>query len=335
VEAIKFAVSKATADLEEKTHKVIVGVDGGVTLGLTTTVRLKRPTKGPMQSAEIEELYSRIMEASYIQARNKIFQNTGDPDTELASITTSDIYLKIDGQNVATLEGQHGELVEAAIYNSFAPSFFIKSLQHSIKKSGLEIIAIGSQMYSLVEWVKNPPKSTLDFVLISVAEDSTDVGVVFGGGIISSKTLNIGYLHFIEAISSKMGLTKQEAESVLNMYSLEKLTGSEMSVVKNCLSEILGIWIDGLRLLFEDFSGVRTFPPKIFLCGCGTEIPDVMEKVKQEPWTKTVPFKAEPEFSKLGFSDLSKVVDSTGKILTADWLYTAATSIIYREIMGG
>ena len=129
VDTLKTCVSLATQDLGEKTSRVLIGVDGGATLGLTTTVRLKRPSNGPMSASESEDLYARIMEASSIQANNKVFQNTGNPDIPLEAITTSDIYLKIDGQNVAVLEGQHGDVVEAAVYNCFAPSFHIRDLQ--------------------------------------------------------------------------------------------------------------------------------------------------------------------------------------------------------------
>lgn len=333
-EALKKAVEKATGDLSEKTNRVIVGLDGGETLGLTTTIRLKRPVKGPIQKEEIDELYSRIMEASYIQAHNKVMQISGDPDAEVESITSSDIYSKVDGQNVELLEGQNGQNIEVAVYNAFAPSFHIKNLQNIIKKCGLNIIALGSQMFALVEWLKNPPKSSSDFVLISIAEDSTDVGVIFGGGIISTKTLNIGYLHFVEAVSSKMGLSSADTQNVLTTYASGKLSTSETTVVKNCLSESLKIWMDGIRLLFEDFSGVRTFAPKIYLAGCGTEIPDILEMIKNEEWTKTIPFKATPEFSKITLSDISKVSDSTDKIKSEDWLYVCAASIIYKEIYG-
>jgi cell division ATPase FtsA len=333
-EAIKKSVEKATENIEDKTRKTIVAIDGGITLGLTTTVRLKRTETDPIKPNEIDELYSRIMEASYIQAHNKVLQTTGDPDLELDSITTSDIYLRVDGQNVATLEGQHGEMIEAAVYNSFAPSFHVKSIQNIIKKSGLELIALGSQMYSIVNWINNSPKNILDFVLISVAEDSTDVGVIFGGGIISSKTLNIGYLHFVESIGLKMGLSTQEAQKILDMYNQGKLASSEVPVVKDCLKEILSVWIDGIKLLFEDFSGVKTFAPKVYLAGCGAEIPDIEEILKNEPWTKTIPFKADPDISKISFSDLTKVVNSTESVLNQDWIYTASASIIYKEIMG-
>ncbi|NMB91736.1 hypothetical protein GYA37_02725 [candidate division WWE3 bacterium] len=333
-EAIKEVVSKATENLEDKTRKTIIAIDGGITLGLTTTVRLKRATTDPIKADEVEELYSRITEASYIQAHNKVLQNTGDPDLELDSITTSDIYLKIDNQNVAILEGQRGETIEAAVYNSFAPSFHVKSIQGIIKKSGLELIALGSQMYSVVEWFKNPPKNILDFVLISIAEDSTDVGVVFGGGIVSSKTLNIGHTHFIEAVGLNMGLSPKDAENVLNMYNQEKLSESERITVEKCLKGITSLWIDGIKLLFEDFSGIKMFSNKIFLSGCGAEIPDIENALKEEPWTKTIPFKASLEIAKLSLSDLSKVSYATGELLSSDWLYTVAASIIYKEILG-
>ena len=95
IDAIKYSVEKATINLEDKPKKVVVGVDGGTTIGLTTTVKMKRPNNDPIQPREIEELYSRITEASYIQAHNKVLQNTGDPDVDLDTITTLDIYLKI------------------------------------------------------------------------------------------------------------------------------------------------------------------------------------------------------------------------------------------------
>jgi cell division ATPase FtsA len=334
VQALKDVVTDTTKDLSVKVNRAIVGLDGGETFGLATTIRLKRPTEETIQKEEIDELYARISDASRIQANNRITQVNGNTAPKLDMITTSEIYLKVEGQNVAVLEGQHGEMVEACVYNAFAPSDHVKNLQNLIKKAGLDIIAIGSQMYALVEWLKMPPRESNDFVLISVAEDSTDVGVIFGGGIISTKTLNIGYLHFREAVKNKMGLSTNEVENILKIYNLGKLAASEASVVKNCLSEPLKIWVSGLKVLFEDFEGVKTFASKIFLTGCGAELPDVIETVKENAWTKTVPFKANPEFEKISLSDIKKVVDSTDSIKTNDWIYVCAASIIYKEIYG-
>ncbi len=334
VGALKKVSDQATDGLNEPINKGIVGVEGGITTGITTTVRMKKPNLNPIQSDEIDSLYKRVEDEAYIQAKNRVFENTGDVDMDISSITTSDVYIKIDGQKALSLEGQKGQNVEIAIFNSFIPTFHIKSLHDAIKKAGLDIIAIGSQMYSLVGWIKQPPKETTDFVLINLSEDSTDVGAVFGGGITSTRTLNLGYLHFLEHIGLKMGLSRKESETILKMYNAGKLSESEISMVRSFLNEALEIWVDGLELLFDDFPGVKTFAPKVFLSGCGMEIRDISQAVKEKPWTKSIPFKEEPEFTGLSFTDTGSIINSTDKDLSTDWVYLASTSLIFREIMG-
>ncbi len=334
VEAIKSAVEKATENLNEPLKDVLVGVDGGITTGLATTVRMKRSSNDPIKPEELYQLYEKIKETAKVQAKNKLLESTGDPEIDVSSVTTSDIYIKLDDQKVLSLEGSTGKNIEIAVFNSFVPSFHLKSLQSNIKKAGLNIIAVGSQMYSLVEWIKSPPKKTYDFVLINLSEDSTDVGAVFGGGITSTRTLNIGYMHFIETISSKMGLSKKEADNILKMYNAEKLSESEVSLVKACLNEVLEIWLDGLKILFEEFPGVKTFAPKVYLSGCGMDTKDIIQTIEEVPWTTTIPFKETPEFNKISFTDTEEIVNSTEKNLSTDWVYIASTSLIYKEIMG-
>jgi len=149
------------------------------------------------------------------------------------------VYIKIDNQRVALLEGQRGQNIEVAVFNSFVPSFHIKMLQKILKKAGVDILAIGSQMYSLVEFIKVEQPEEKDFVLVNISEDSTDVGVIFGGGIISTRSLNVGYIHFVREISSRMALSMDDAESVLKTYNNQKLSQSESPIIKDCLNELL------------------------------------------------------------------------------------------------
>ncbi len=110
----------------------------------------------------------------------------------ISPITTSDVYIKIDNQRVALLEGQRGQNIEVAVFNSFVPSFLIKMLQKILKKAGVDILAIGSQMYSLVEFIKieQPEEKTL-FLLIFLKIQLTWGN--FWRRYISTRSLNIGY----------------------------------------------------------------------------------------------------------------------------------------------
>jgi cell division ATPase FtsA len=333
LEGIKSSVEQALETSGHEIRKVIFGVNGGITNGLTTTIRMKRTVKDPIKPKDIDELYNKIDEAAFVQASKRLFESTGDPDINISSVTTSDVYIKIDDKQVPNLENQSGQNIELAVFNSFVPSFHIKSLQNIANKADLDIIAIGSEMYSLTEWIKSSKEKTGDFVLINLSEDSTDVGVIFGGGIVSTRSLNIGYMHFLESISSKMGLSKKEAENVLKMYNFDKLSQSEIPIIRSCINEVLEIWIDGLKILFDDFPGVKTFASTVYLSGYGIDIKNIQQAIEEESWSSTIPFKDEPKFSKISLTHTDKIINATDKNLSAEWVFVASTSWIYKKIL--
>jgi cell division ATPase FtsA len=334
VRAVKNAILYATEDLEEKINNVIIGVGGDLCLGLITTVRLKRPGGGLIQKNEIEALYAQITEAAYIQAQNDYLQNTGDPEAEVETITSSNIYIKVDNQLVTSLEGREGQVIETAVFNAFSPSYHIKTLLEITKKVGLNIIAIGPELYCFSQWIKQNSHGLEDFVLLSVDNEYTSAAVQFGGGIVSTKNLNVGYNHFVYGISEHMGITHKEAEKVLKGYIFGKLAESETAVVRTCIMEVMDIWLLGLEILFEHFTNVKTFPPQIFLTGQGAEIKEVTSTLKSEPWTKSIPFKNFPDISRVNFSDFVKMSDATGKANGSEWLNCITMAIIFEEVNG-
>ena len=68
------------------------------------------------------------------------------------------------------------------------------------------------------------------------------------------------------------------------------------------------------------------------MVGAGSKIPDIHEFVEKEPWTRTIPFRAPPEFSKVKLEDLPQIVDSTGEADLAEYLVTASLASIYLEM---
>jgi Tfp pilus assembly PilM family ATPase len=269
-----------------------------------------------------------ILNDATIQARNILLENTGNSDMDLENVTTSTVYTKINGKEVKDPLKFEGDSIETAVFTAFTPTYHVKTLQKLAKSTGLNILAIGSEMFSLSESLKNEP----DYIIINIDSDFTDVGVVFGGGILATKCLPIGALHFTKEISQKMGVTMQEAEKMKNSYIHNKLSSSEVDLVRGCLHDTLNVWLDGLELLFTEFSGVKTFASKIYLVGEGSKLPDIFELIGKEPWTKAIPFKSPPEFFKIKLDQLQKTLDSTGKADAAEYLMPASLSSIFLEI---
>lgn len=330
--AVEEAVYQAIQNTGESIGNVIVGINGDLCMGTMTTIRSKRGTREPITKKEIDTLYQKISEAAFIQVQNEYVENTGNIDEDLQNITSSIIYTKIDNKPVATLENEEGSVIETAVFNAYTPVYCIQSLQNLIKSAKLNLLAIGSEMYSLAKTLSVTSPNSPDFVLIDINDDATNVAVIFGNGILSTKSLSIGQFHFVEGISNRMGLTLGESEKILNSYIRNELTQSESSIVQRSLQDTLEIWICGIELLFSEFSGVKTFSPKIFLTGTGSDLPDLWNTITNEPWTKSIPFISPPDFKKLTFTDLIKISDATGRITSSEWIPNASLSIIYLEM---
>jgi Tfp pilus assembly PilM family ATPase len=336
IDALHSAITEAHADLGEKIDNAIYGISGDLCLGLMTIIRAKRTHKSPVTKKEVADIYSKIDEIAIMQAQNEYMQITGRSDIDLEMVTTSNIYTKLDGQRVHEVENKTGALLETAVFNAFVPSFHIKAVQEVSKKNGLKIMALGSEMYCVTQALLAITENLNDFILINIDGDFTNVAVIFSKGITATRTLNVGYSHFVEGVSERMGLTKHEAEKVLKSYIQGKLTSSEGVIVQNALKIVTETWLVGLELLFGEFTGVKTFPSKIFMAGEGTDIPDLWNTVtsENENWSKSVPFKTPPDIKKMSFMDVNCTTDSTGKITSTEWLTTACLALIYLEMKG-
>lgn len=326
--SLEEALAQARNGYEDTINNAILGVNGSLSLGLMTTAKAARGQKGPVTQEELNDIEQTILNDASMQARNILLENTGNSDLDLETVTASTVYTKINNKPVKDPLQFEGENIETAMFTAFTPSYHVKTLQKLAKSAKLNILAIGSEMFSLVNSLKNDP----DYIIINIDSDFTDVGVVFGGGIVATKCLPIGAVHFTKEIAQKMGVTLQEAEKMKNSYIYSKLSQSETDLVRTCLHDTLNIWLGGLELLFSEFSGVKTFASKIYLVGEGSKLPDITELIESEPWTKAIPFKSPPEFFKIKLENLPKITDATGKADVAEYLMPASLSSIFMEI---
>jgi cell division ATPase FtsA len=332
-QALQGAATKALQEVGGgEIEEMILGVSGDLCLGLMTTVKAKRSRGHAISEKEIDELNEKISDSAYLQAQNEYMQINGSSENELESVTSSNVYTKLDNQKVTSLLDRTGSVIEMAVFNAFVPSHHLKSLQKVADEADLQIMAIGSEMYCLVQNILTSGEGLSDFIVVEIDGDYTTAAVVFGKGIVATRTLNVGYKHFVEGVSERMGLTMHEAERMVKSYLQGKLTNSEITIVQNALRNPLEIWLSGLELLFAEYSGVKTFPPKIFFTGEGSDVTDLWTMLTTNEWTKSIPFKETPEFKKLSFMDINGVSDSTGKITSSEWIPTASLATIKLEM---
>jgi Tfp pilus assembly PilM family ATPase len=252
----------------------------------------------------------------------------------LEIVTSSNVYSKVDNKEIVNPVSSSGSVLECAVFNAFTPSYHVKAVQKVADKADVHIITLGSVSYAITQALKAVPQEPSDFVILNVGVDFTEAAVVFGGGVVATKTLNLGYQHFIEGINNKMGLTSRESNKVMESYCSGQLSESESVVVQKCIQDTLEIWTTGINLLFDEFIDVKTFAPQIYLTGKSAGIPDLITLLREKPWYKSIPFKALPQVKKLNLADLARITDATGKITAASWVPVVALGNIYLELYG-
>lgn len=332
--ALTEAVAQSNQNPEDTINKVIISAPADMCSGLMTTVRSKRVKGKVIDKKELKSIYDKLREAAIVQIQKDYLETTGDSEADLELITEAIIFAKIDGQVVTDLLGKTGGVIETAVFNAFSPKSYIDAIQTTVKKAGLEILTIAPNLYGLTKTILFAEKDLNDFVLIDVSVDTTNVAVVFGGGILSSKYLSMGTKQFAEGIMSQMGLTYREADKLLKSYITGQLTQTEAPLIKDILKEVIDIWLSGMEILFSEYSGVKTFPSKVFLSGKGAEFQDLWTVLTNEPWTKSIPFREPPSYKKVTFLDMAKTSDSTGSVSTAEWLPLASLAVVYLEMKG-
>jgi cell division ATPase FtsA len=311
---------------------VIFGVSGTLSLGLMTTVRVVRGKEGVITEKELDSAYERIFTEAYNQAQNKFLEVTGDSELDFQMITSSTVYAKLDNKLVDELVGEEGQTLEVAVFTAFTPSYHLDLLQSMAKDLKLNIQAISSNMYALTKSLGYSKGKDFDGVIMDVGGELTDVGTVFRGGIVTTRSLDLGGDHFTRTLSKGMDLSLVDAANKKLEYSYGRLHDSDGLLIKGHMDNLLDVWLSGIELLFRDFEGVKTFAPNIYMVGGGAELTDIYEVASKEPWTRSIPFKTPPEFSKLTIEDLSLIIDKTGKAHAMEDVIPASLSIVYLEL---
>lgn len=332
--AIDSAIFKATEELEIDIDDVIFGVSGDVCDCIVTTAKRERenPDK-EIKLKELEEMELKVVNSALIRAQERYATKTGDREPELELITTASVYTKIDDMDVTIPEGKTGKEIEMALFNAFTPKYYLKTLEELASILNLNIMAVTSNLYALNECIKKANETPkMDGIIMDIGSDTTDIAIVFGGGIVTSSSISLGGHQFTKHISTESGLNYAEAEKQKYDFSYDKLDDDTQEEIASYVDVITKFWLDGVELMFNNLEGIKTFASDIYLTGGGSKLPTIKDYLENKPWTKTIPFKEPPTINMLDIKDIAHVLDVTGEANKEEFIVPLALSTIFLEI---
>lgn len=333
IEALEDVLEEMREEYTNLPRRVLFGISSEHCIDLMSVVKLQNPTRQRFVEEQVKELLEQAHKNAFFRAQDLLVTQRGDMDSSLELIASAEISRKIDGAPTRDPVGLEGKELEISWFGSFAEDSHLRKLQFIAKRLGLSILTVSSMNYSLYSSLRDLNPKYRNCVLVNLDNAVTEVSVAFGNGLVGSRFINIGVISMLNQISSKLDLHYDEAQEVLEKYKQGNLDSSIAVEVQKVVRQFFVIWSQALSSIFSDFTGIKTFSSKVLVVGPGFDFPDLFELFSKEPWYKSIPFKAPPDFEKVFASDkLVKISDLSGGASLLSWTLPLSLSNIYYKI---
>ena len=310
------ALTKAENMAGVSARQTIIGIAGELVKGLTTTVKYRRPNpEKPLDTAEIELIVDRSQGRTLERAKKQLELETGKKNVEVKLVNSAIVAIHIDTYKVSNPIGFQGKEVIIQLYTAFAPMVHIGALERTAAELDLDLMAVAAEPFAVSRSViGTDAASSFTAILIDVGGGTTDIAVVDDGGVQGTRVFGIGGRAFTKSIATEMDIEYKEAEKLKISIGKNDLSSTEKARVLKAIDKTLQVWIDGVELALSEFTNVDHLPHKIYLCGGGASLDQLVEALKDNTWYKELPFTRKPSIQLVDPEQAIDISDSTGKI---------------------
>ncbi|MDB5160704.1 MAG: cell division protein septum formation [Candidatus Saccharibacteria bacterium] len=322
------ALAAAEQQAGVSARTAIIGIAGELVKGTTSTVRFTRPN--PSKELSIDEM-SRIIELvqerAENQARQQLAWELGGKDVDVRLVNSALVRIDIDGYKVTNPIGFQGRDVVVEMYTAFAPMIHIGALERTAAELDLELLAVAAEPFAVARSVVgDDPNASVSAVLMDVGGGTTDIAVVNEGGVEGTKMFGIGGRAYTHAVERELDVTFPKAESIKLGLSSGKVVPANAAKVDKALTKTLDVWINGVELALAEFDKLDHLPHRLLLCGGGSSLQMLIDKLEEGDWYKDLPFTKKPSVQYIKPDEIVGITDSTGDI--TDHTYVTAMGLL-------
>jgi len=316
VQNCETALIEAEDQAEIQAKKAVIGIAGELVKGATNTIKYRRPQPNrPLDEAEMEFIIDKIQERAQLKAQREIALETGNQEAEIKLVNSAIVGIHIDGYKVSNPIGFQGKDVSIQIYTAFAPTVHIGAIERVANELALDLIAVAAEPFAVARSVVgSDSSSSFTAILADVGGGTTDIAVVNDGGVEGTKMFGIGGRRFNNQIANEMGGSKQKAGKLKVNLSNDKLKSNIAQQAIDAIENTLDVWVSGVELALSDFENIDYLPSRILLCGGGSSLESLTERLENSDWWKELPFNKKPTVKHIKPEEVSGVVDESGKI---------------------
>jgi len=311
---------KALNDAEKQAgvsaRGAIIGIAGELVKGTTSTVRVarKQPNKA-LDLMEIERIIKLVQQRAEAKAKKELTWELGGKDIDVRLVNSALVGMEIDGYQVTNPIGFQGRDVVVQLYTAFAPLVHIGALERVAEQLDLDLLAVAAEPFAVARSVIGDDQTnTMSAVLMDVGGGTTDIAVINDGGVQGTKMFGIGGRAYTRGIERDLNVDFELAEKLKVNLDGERISAKQKAVVEQALKKTLDVWISGVELGLGEFTKLDHLPHKILLCGGGSSLDMLMDRLHDSDWYTRLPFTRKPVVQHIHPDQVVGIADLTGGV---------------------
>lgn len=332
IAAVTANCDKALAIAEQQAgvsaRSAIIGIAGELVKGTTSTVHFTR--KNSAKEIDIDEMtriIELVQERAEAKARRDLAWELGGKSVEVRLVNSALVRIDIDGYKVTNPVGFQGKDVVVEMYTAFAPMIHIGALERTAAELDLELLAVAAEPFAVARSVVgDDPSGSVSAVLMDVGGGTTDIAVVNEGGVEGTKMFGIGGRAFTHAIERELDTDFVKAENLKLGLDAGKVPQPQRVPIEKALDKTLNVWTSGVELALAEFDKLDHLPHRVLLCGGGSSLQTLMDRLSTSDWYKSLPFTRKPVVQHIQPHEVVGITDSTGDI--ADHTFITAMGLL-------
>jgi cell division protein FtsA len=310
------ALAQAEEQAGVSVRTAVIGIAGELVKGTTTTVRVTRKNADkPLDITEVERIIKLVQQRAEAKAKKELAWELGGKEVEVRLVNSALVGMEIDGYKVTSPIGFQGRDVVVQLYTAFAPMIHIGALERTAQQLDLDLLAVAAEPFAVARSVIGDDTSnSMNAILMDVGGGTTDIAVITDGGVQGTKMFGIGGRAYTRAVERDLSIEFSQAELLKVGLGDGKVPSNKAAAVEAALNKTLDVWMSGVELALTEFDKLDTLPNKLLLCGGGSSLDMLMEKLTGTKWYGDLPFTKRPVVQHIHPEEVVGIIDKTGDV---------------------
>jgi cell division protein FtsA len=311
---------KALNDAEQQAgvsaRGAIIGIAGELVQGTTTTVRIARKTPNKaLDLVEVEKIIKLVQARAEAKAKKQLSLELGGKEVDVKLVNSALVSMEIDGYMVTNPIGFQGRDMVVQLYTAFAPLVHIGALERVAEQLDLNLLAVAAEPFAVARSVIGDDQTnTMSAVLMDVGGGTTDIAVINEGGVQGTKMFGIGGRAYTRGVERSLGVEYSMAEKLKVGLGQKKVPAKQADLVEAALKKTLDVWISGVELALGEFNKLDHLPYRLLLCGGGSSLDMLMDRLHDSDWYSDLPFTRKPVVQHIHPDEVVGITDTTGSV---------------------